>query len=194
MPHGNGLSAACQRQPMTGAMRGLNGFTAIGGGRSIAPEDPGGTKMRNSRPAGFTLLELMIVVAVIGILAILAMPSFIEQIRKGKRAEAIQAIGDLQLRQERWRADRPSYGNTTGANEAAGNLFGSVAAVNTYNGTLKYYNISAINNTGTGYTLTATRKGDLANDPRCGNFTLTMAAGTATKGVSAGDVNYCWRQ
>ena len=61
--------------------------------------------MRTTRPVGFTLLELMIVVAVIAILAIIAVPSYIEQVRKGKRAEAVQAIGDIQLRQERWRAD-----------------------------------------------------------------------------------------
>lgn len=150
--------------------------------------------MRCPKPTGFTLIELMVVVAVVAILASIALPSYIEQVRKGKRAEAIQALGDLQLRQERWRADRPSYGNTTGADEAAGNLFGTVANVNDYNGGLKYYNISATGNSATGYTLTATRKGELANDPRCGNFTLTLLNGVVTKGISSGDVKYCWRQ
>lgn len=172
---------------MTGAMRGLNGFTGLGRGRSIATEDPGGTTMRNSRPAGFTLLELMIVVAVIGILAILAMPSFIEQIRKGKRAEAVQAIGDVQLRQERYRADNPSYANMD-------QLTGSAAATTAYNTALNNYNVTVTGISGTGYTITATRKNDLANDPRCGNFTMTMAAGAATKGMSSGDMAYCWRQ
>lgn len=143
---------------------------------------------------GFTLLELMIVVAVVAILAMIALPSFNEQIRKGKRAEAVRALGDLQLRQERWRAERPAYGNTTAADAANGNLFGSVASVNGYNAALEYYDVSATNNTATGYTLTATRKGDLANDPKCGNFTLTVAAGVSTKGMSSGDVAYCWRQ
>lgn len=172
---------------MAGAMRGLNGFTAIGRGRSIAPGDPGGTTMRNSRPAGFTLLELMIVVAVIAILAIIALPSFVEQIRKGKRAEAVQAIGDIQLRQERYRADNPSYATMD-------QLTGSAAATTAYNNALNNYNVSVTTPTATGYTITATRKNDLANDPRCGNFTMTMTAGTATKGMSSGDVAYCWRQ
>lgn len=135
----------------------------------------------------------MIVVAVIAILAMIALPAYNEQIRKGKRSEAVRSLGDLQLRQERWRAEHPTYGNTTAADAANGNLFGSVAAVNNYNTGLEYYNVSA-SGTATGYTLTATRKGDLANDPKCGNFTFTMAAGVATKGISAGDVDYCWRQ
>src|SRR5687768_5028695 len=142
--------------------------------------------MRNTHSKGFTLLELMIVVAVIALLAAIALPMYTEQVRKGKRAEAVQALGDLQMRQERWRADNPSYGNTTGADAAAGNLFGSVANVSNYNSALRYYNISVTASSGTGYTLTATRKGDLATDPKCGNFTLTMAAGVISKGISSG--------
>ena len=49
--------------------------------------------MGTTRSAGFTLIELMIVVAVIAILAALAMSSYAEQVRKGKRAEAVQALG-----------------------------------------------------------------------------------------------------
>ena len=49
-------------------------------------------------------------------------------------------------------------------------------------------------NTGTAYVITATRKGDLANDPKCGDFTMTMTAGVVTKGISSGDLAYCWRQ
>jgi len=145
------------------------------------------------RHLGFTLLELMIVVAVIAILAMIALPSYQEQVRRGKRAEAVQALGDLQLRQERWRAENPSYGNTTGATAALGNLFGTIAAVNSYNASLANYNVSASGDA-VSYTITATRKGSMANDPRCGNFTMSMASGVVTKGVTAGDVAYCWRQ
>jgi type IV pilus assembly protein PilE len=139
--------------------------------------------MRNPRQTGFTLLELMIVVAVIAILAMIAIPSYSEQIRKGKRAEAVQAIGDLQLRQERWRAEHAAYGTLA---ELSGTSL---------NSSLKNYTLS-VNDPpiASGYTITATRKNDLANDPKCGNFTMTVAAGVATKGVSAGDVAYCWRQ
>lgn len=149
--------------------------------------------MRTTRPAGFTLLELMIVVAVIAVLAAIALPNYIEQVRKGKRAEAVQAIGDMQLRQERWRADNSSYATLD-------ELTGSAANSTAYNAGLKYYTISISGNNATDYVITATRKGDLANDPRCGNFTLTrdiVAPATVVstvKGVSAGDVAYCWRE
>lgn len=149
--------------------------------------------MQAADQKGFTLLELMIVVAVIAILAMIALPMYSEQVRKGKRAEAVQAIGDIQLRQERWRADNPSYATLD-------QLTGSAANSTAYNNALNYYNISVSNNNATDYTITATRKGDLANDPRCGNFTLTRdvvapaTVVTEVRGISAGEVDYCWRQ
>jgi type IV pilus assembly protein PilE len=146
------------------------------------------TRSKATRSKGFTLIELMIVVAVIAILAIIAIPQYVEHVRKGKRSEAIEAIGDMQLREERWRADNPSYGTMD-------QLTGSAANTTAYNNALRYYSMSVSGNSATGYTLTATRKGDLANDPRCANFTLTMAAGIATKGTSDNqNVDYCWRQ
>jgi type IV pilus assembly protein PilE len=58
---------------------------------------------------GFTLIELMIVVAIVGILAALAYPSFAESIRKGKRAEAKAALMNLLQQQERYFTQNSSY-------------------------------------------------------------------------------------
>jgi hypothetical protein len=55
-----------------------------------------------------------------------------------------------------------------------------------------YYTFLISGATATGYTITATRAGSMTTDTKCGNFTLVNAAGVATQGVSAGDVNYCW--
>jgi len=139
------------------------------------------------REIGFTLIELMIVVAVVAILALIALPMYSEQMRKGKRAEAAQALGDMQLRQESWRADHPTYG-------VLNDLTGSAAASTAFNNGLKYYTVSVAGNTATAYTLTATRKGVMTSDPKCGNFTMTMTAGVMTKGISTGDADYCWRK
>jgi type IV pilus assembly protein PilE len=61
------------------------------------------------RVAGFTLIELLITLAVIGILAVMAYPSFSDQLRKGRRAEAFTALAQVQQAQERWRANRAEY-------------------------------------------------------------------------------------
>ena len=121
------------------------------------------------RSKGFTLIELLVTLAIVGILAIIAIPSFTEQVAKSRRAEAMRGLGDLQLRQERWRASNASYG--TYAN------LGSPTAPN--------YTLTVTGVSATGYTLTATRAGAQSGD-RCGNFVLTVAAGVATKSLSGG--------
>lgn len=70
--------------------------------------------MKNKRIAttGFTLIELMVVVVVIGILAAIAMPSYQEYIRKGKRAAAKSVLSDLANRQQAYLLDKRSYATT----------------------------------------------------------------------------------
>ena len=58
---------------------------------------------------GFTLIELMIVVGIVGILTALAYPSYQESVLKGRRAEARTAIADLMQQQERYMTQNNSY-------------------------------------------------------------------------------------
>jgi type IV pilus assembly protein PilE len=58
---------------------------------------------------GFTLIELMIVVAVVGVLALVALPAYQDSVRKSRRADAISALTRLQLLQERYRGEKVQY-------------------------------------------------------------------------------------
>jgi type IV pilus assembly protein PilE len=71
--------------------------------------------MKNSRGRGFTLIELMIVVAVIAILASIAYPSYRDSILKGRRASARAALAELLQQQERYMTQQNTYLSFTNA-------------------------------------------------------------------------------
>ncbi len=95
---------------------------------------------------GFTLIELMIVVAIVGILAAIAYPSYQDSVRKGNRAEAITALHAISLAQEKWRANNTTYGTLA-------NVWGGVT---TTEGGYYTLAIPPADITATGYRATAT--------------------------------------
>ena len=58
---------------------------------------------------GFTILEVMIVVAIVGILAAIALPNYSDYIKRGKIIEATSALSDMRTRYEQWYLDRRTY-------------------------------------------------------------------------------------
>jgi len=134
---------------------------------------------------GFTLIELMIVVAIVALLARIALPSYQEYVRRSARAEARAAIMNMAQLQERNFSDRGAYVTVDGSSVAPW------AAASYYSGSTyasRKYDITVAATTDT-YTITATPSNG-ATDPTCGNLTLDN---TGTKNSSPGDAATCWR-
>lgn len=106
-----------------------------------------------ARATGFTLIEVMIVVAIIAILASVAMPAYTDYVRRGATQEAFTTLADLRIRLEQHYQDNRAYGPTaatTCRNEGNNAL--------TISGN-KYFDIDCTtSNSGQNYTLTATGK------------------------------------
>lgn len=139
---------------------------------------------------GFTLIELMIVVAVIAVLAAIAYPSYQEYVIRSRRAEAQSLLSEAAARQERWRAQNGSYLTEGTAKEIADKLKLAHSEKSEHG----YYTlgVAVVANDG-GYTLTAARDGAQSSDSRCGTFTLDATGKKSIAAGTPGTVEQCWR-
>ncbi len=139
---------------------------------------------------GFTLIELMIVVAVVGVLALIAYPSFQDSVRKSRRGDAMAGLMRLQQLQERYRGNAPTYAS------AAASMPGATTV-----SPEGHYTLSIDAFASTSYTLSATARIDSPqySDTRCRRITMTMSGGTltttsfdASAAEDTANSNRCW--
>ena len=129
--------------------------------------------------SGFSLIEIMVVVAIIGILAAIAMPRYADYVRRGKAAEATAELGDLKIRMEQYYQDNRTYLD-------AGGL---TAPCSPPAGKIKFFTIACSARTANTFTLTAT---PVSNADMAGfEFTIneTGAKTSKFKGTTGGT---CW--
>lgn len=140
-----------------------------------------------TRPLGFSIIELMIVVVILGVLLAVAYPSYLDSVRKGRRADGIAALTALQQAQERYRANKPVYGNLNAPADAAT----LPDALNLKESPNKRYTLAAVpENDGTGYTLTATAVGAQADDTACKLMGVRARRGSLFYGSGSSSINW----
>ncbi len=138
------------------------------------------------KKTGFTLIELMIVVAIIGVLTLIAWPSYQDYVNKGKRAEGKSAVAQATQAMERYFTNNNTY--TVDLTAAGFRAFSGESAATSA------YTITAIaGSTGTiatSYVLTASPN-NWSDTAGCGDLTINQMG---TKGVSGGALTsaQCW--
>lgn len=131
------------------------------------------------RKTGYTLIELLITIAILGALVVMATSLYTSYVRKGRRIDALNSILSIQLAEERYRSKNAQYGTLA-------QVWSGVSTSSE-----GYYSLSISNISATGYTITATGQGNQASDSESGTsctvLTLAMSNGTITKTPAA-----CW--
>ncbi len=156
-------------------------------------------KPSHRRARGFTLIELMIAVAIVVILGAVAFPAFQDSMRKSRRTEAFTAITAVQQAQERHRSNNANYSDSLGT-------LGIASSTTSPGG---YYTLAVSTDSttaGTTYVVSASAVSgkSQAKDGRCAKLAVRVAGGQigyascescstfATTDFAESDV--CWKR
>ena len=145
--------------------------------RKMAGNNMADRKTAAGRQPGFTLVELMIAVAIVAIITAIALPAYQDQVRRTKRSDGKGFLLEVAAAQERFFTQNVRYGTLAELGYAD-----SESAEG-------YYTIAvAREDDNTTYTLTATPRAPFADD-QCGNLRLTN---TGVQDSTEGDAEDCW--
>ncbi len=138
--------------------------------------------------AGFTLIELMVTVAIVAILSAIAYPAYTEYILKSRRTDARNALLDLAARQERFYSLNNQYSTVPSTLGYAGSAF----PVNVQTGNAAYYQLTVSAPTPAAATLptfaaSAVPLGNQAKD-KCKTYTIDHLGRQGNSSSEAG----CW--
>lgn len=142
---------------------------------------------RSCRVAGFTLVELMIAVAVAGVLSAAAVPSFEGHLQRARRADVLASMMQIQSAQERFRGNNASYGSLAEIGVAAASL-------------ARHYQLQTAASGPQGYDAVAVATGLQARDAACRHMklqsvgaNLVYASGPDPSVANVATVNRrCW--
>jgi type IV pilus assembly protein PilE len=140
---------------------------------------------------GFTLVEMLIAVAIIGIITMIAYPSYQDSVRKTRRSDGIAAALAIQVAQEKFRGSCPFYAQNLGTT----NTCGASAALSTVQADTTsqdgFYNLSILANSATGnaYTIVVDPTGVQAEDTVCDPMQVAYSAANPAGARSPAD---CW--
>jgi len=146
-----------------------------------------------SKSSGFTLIELMITVAIVGILAAVAYPSYIEYVNKGRRSQVTAQMLAAGQFMERYYTENREYPSNSKLNERFKNVPPEASD------SRASYVLELSAHTKSSFTIKAARVGRMADD-RCGDFTLdnfglkllVNYSNAKFDGVEEA-IEYCWR-
>ncbi len=156
-------------------------------------------KPSHRRARGFTLIELMIAVAIVAILGAVAFPSFLDSMRKSRRTEAFTAISAIQQAQERHRSNSATYSDSL-------STLGVMSSTTSPGG---YYTLAVSTDTstaGTTYVATASAVStkSQANDGSCAKLAVRVAGGqigyascqacSTFASTDFAESNACWKR